>query len=302
MRILFQDTPKKIIIQKSKKLAYFCAISPKVTKDLNYLGLKSIATNYDLFFVDIWGVVHNGISPFKDALLVLDELEKINKEYVLLTNAPRPNFSVKIFLKNMGISENISSKVYTSGQASLDYLLKNYKEKKFFHIGPPRDFDLFTSFKKNKTIDIIKCEYILCTGLFEEYGQDLNYYKKILKRETNKKMICTNPDLIVDKGEKREYCAGSIAKIFEDLGGTVEYFGKPYSNVYKQWTKKIDNKKILCIGDNLNTDIRGANMQNYSSLLICNGIHRDELLNKKQNDLFKEYDVNVDYVQKNLIW
>ena len=88
-------------------MANFCAISPKVTKNLNYLGLKSIAENYDLFFVDLWGVVHNGISPFKDALTVLNELEKINKEYVLLTNAPRPNFSVKKFLEKMGISKNI---------------------------------------------------------------------------------------------------------------------------------------------------------------------------------------------------
>ena len=283
-------------------MANFCAISPKVTKNLNYLGLKSIAENYDLFFVDLWGVVHNGISPFKDALTVLNELEKINKEYVLLTNAPRPNFSVKKFLEKMGISKNISNKVYTSGQASLDYLLNNFKDKKFFHFGPQRDFDLFTSFKKNKTNDIIKCEYILCTGLFDEYSQDLNYYKKILKSEINKKMICTNPDLIVDKGEKREYCAGSVAKIFEELGGVVEYFGKPHYNIYIQSTKKIDKKKVLCIGDNLSTDIRGANMQNFSSLLICNGIHKNELLKRNQIDLFKEYNVNVDYIQKSLRW
>ena len=283
-------------------MADFCDISPKMTKNLDNLGLKSVAESFDLFFVDIWGVLHNGISPFEDAIVALNKLEEINKEYILLTNAPRPNFSVKNFLKKMGISENISSKVYTSGQASLDYLLKNFKEKKFFHIGPPRDFDLFTSFKNNKTNDINESEYILCTGLFDDYSKDLNYYKKILNNEINKKMICTNPDLIVDKGELREYCAGSVAKIFEDLGGIVEYFGKPYLNVYGQSTIKIDNKKVLCIGDNLNTDIRGANMQNFSSLLICNGIHRAELLKKKQNDLFKEYDVNVDYIQKNLKW
>ena len=271
-----------------------------MTKNLDNLGLKSVAENFDLFFVDIWGVLHNGISPFEDAIVALNKLDEINKEYILLTNAPRPNFSVKNFLKKMGISENISSKVYTSGQASLDYLLKNLKEKIFFHIGPARDFDLFTSFKNKKANDISESEYILCTGLFEDYIQDLNYYKKILNNEINKKMICTNPDLIVDKGEIREYCAGSVAKIFEDLGGIVEYFGKPYLNVYGQSAKKIDNKKVLCIGDNLNTDIRGANMQNFSSLLICNGIHRAELLKKKQNDLFKEYDVNVDYIQKNL--
>ena len=93
----------------------------------------------------------------------------------------------------------------------------------------------------DKTSDIIKCEYILCTGLFDEYSQDLNYYKKILKSEINKKMICTNPDLIVDKGEKREYCAGSVAKIFEDLGGVVEYFGKPHKEIYRMCFNNKEN-------------------------------------------------------------
>ena len=110
-------------------------------------------------------------------------------------------------------------------------------------------------------------------------------------------MICTNPDLIVDKGATREYCAGSVAKIFEDLGGTVEYFGKPYLNVYGQSAKKIDNKKVLCIGDNLNTDIKGANLQNFKSLFISSGVHRTEIDKEKPSDLFKKYNVKVDYLQ-----
>ena len=272
-----------------------------MTKNLNNSGLKSIVENYDLFFVDIWGVVHNGIYFFEDAINALNELDKLNKEYVLLTNAPRPNYSVKKFLIKMGISENISNKVYTSGQASLDYLLKNFKNKKFYHLGPLRDFDLFYLFQENKVNEINKSEYIICTGLFDGHNQDLYYYKKILLGEKNKKMICTNPDLVVDRGNEREYCAGSIAKIFEEQGGQVEYFGKPYPNVYSQ-SINVKNKKILCVGDNLNTDIKGANIQNFSSLLISNGIHREELINKNQNDLFKEYNVNVDYIQDSLKW
>jgi len=272
-----------------------------VTKNLNNLGLKNIANSYDLFFIDIWGVIHNGINFFEDSIKAIDQLKKLKKEYVLLTNAPRPNLSVKTYLIKMGISENISSKVYTSGQASLDYLIKNFNNKKFFHLGPIRDFDLFVSFKKNKVNEIDKSEYILCTGLFDEEDKDLNYYKKMLDGKKNKKMICTNPDLVVHRGKVKEYCAGSVAKIFEELGGKVEYFGKPYPNVYSQ-SAKLENKRVLCIGDNLNTDIKGANIQNFSSLLISNGIHRDELVNKNQIDLFKEYNVSVDYIQNSLKW
>ena len=114
-------------------------------------------------------------------------------------------------------------------------------------------------------------------------------------------MICTNPDLIVDKGEKREYCAGSVAKSFEEIKGKVIYFGKPYPPVYNLSTKVI-NKKILCIGDNLNTDIKGANIQNFDSLLITNGIHRKEILDLELDEVLKKYETTVDYIQRSLKW
>jgi len=113
-------------------------------------------------------------------------------------------------------------------------------------------------------------------------------------------MICTNPDLIVDRGEEREFCAGTIAKLFEDIGGEVNYFGKPYPLVYNLSTN-IKNKKILCIGDNLNTDIKGANNQNFTSLLISNGIHKKEVKNNFEK-LMKIYDVKIDYIQSSLKW
>ena len=113
-------------------------------------------------------------------------------------------------------------------------------------------------------------------------------------------MVCTNPDLIVDRGSEREFCAGSIAKIFEELGGQVDYFGKPYPLVYNQ-AKAVKNKKVLCIGDNLNTDIKGANIQNFNSLFISGGIHKNETKNNI-NNLLESYNAKVDYVQSKLKW
>ena len=110
-------------------------------------------------------------------------------------------------------------------------------------------------------------------------------------------MIC-NPDLIVNRGNKIEYCAGSVAKVFEEIGGKVKYFGKPYPLVYE---KSIDNigKSVLCIGDNLNTDIKGANILNFNSLFILNGIHKNEKENQL-NRLFEKYKVDVNYIQEKL--
>ena len=272
-----------------------------MTKNLDREGLCSIVDNYQLFYVDLWGVVHNGISLHNEAINALKEITKKGKEYILLTNAPRPNSVVKTFLKKMGMEEEIIQHVFTSGEASLIYLKKNLIDKKFFHVGPPRDIDLFKDFKEFKSNQIENSEYIICTGLFEDHEEDLKYYKELFEKNLKKKMICTNPDLIVDRGNKRELCAGSIAIIFEKMGGEVIYFGKPYPEVYNQ---SIDNKgkKILSIGDNLNTDIKGANLLNYDSLIISNGIHKNEIKEKGIEETAKSYETICNYIQSELKW
>jgi len=271
-----------------------------MSENLDHFGFKSIVDNYDLFFIDIWGVVHNGIKLHNTSIEVLENLSNLNKEFVLLTNAPRPNKTVVNFLKQMGLKK-FHENVFTSGEAALKYLIKELKNQKFFHIGPSRDFDLFKSFEKKKVLDIKDADYLLCSGLFEEYDNDLNYYKKLFSEHISKKMICTNPDLIVDRGKQREYCAGSVAKSFEEIKGEVIYFGKPYPPVYNLSTE-TKNKRVLCVGDNLNTDIKGANIQNYDSLLITNGIHRSEISKVKLNNVIEKYKVKIDYFQTDLKW
>ena len=272
-----------------------------MSENLDNNGLKSIAENYDIFYIDLWGVIHNGINLHKNAIVALEEITKAKKKYVLLTNAPRPNKTVKLFLEKMGMSTEIRKNVYSSGEVALNYLKKNFLEEKFYHLGPPRDFDLFLDFKKYKTSNIKESSYLLCTGLFEKQGQDLDYYKELFKEHINKKMICTNPDLIVDRGDKRELCAGSVALVFEKMGGEVIYFGKPFPEVYNQ---SINNKekKILSIGDNLNTDIKGANLLHYDSLLISNGVHKDEIKKEGIDIVSKKYEAIVNFIQTELKW
>ena len=269
-----------------------------MTVNLDKTGLKSIINDIDLLFIDIWGVLHNGIKLYEESLNVLNQLEQYKKEYILLTNAPRPNSTVINFLKNMGLDQSKCEKVSTSGEVALKYLKSKYKALKFFHVGPPRDFDLFKSFEEFKVNNLDESNFIICTGLYDNFSKNLDYYKNLLKNKVDKKMVCTNPDLVVDRGSNREFCAGSVAKIFEELGGEVEYFGKPYPLIYTQ-SADIKNKKILCIGDNLNTDIKGANVQNFKSLFIMNGIHKNE---NNIDELKKKYDVDNDYTQKNLVW
>tara|TARA_B100000035_G_C20968338_1_gene539840 strand:- start:363 stop:1181 length:819 start_codon:yes stop_codon:yes gene_type:complete len=272
-----------------------------MTKNLDKEGLSSIVDNYQLFYVDLWGVVHNGETLHNEAIKALKEIAKKKKDYILLTNAPRPNYSVKSFLEKLGMDKEIRDHVFTSGEAALLYLKKNLLGKTFFHVGPPRDFDLFKDFEKMKSNNIENCNYILCTGLFDEYDKDLTYYKNLFEKNIEKKMICTNPDLIVDRGNRREFCAGSVAMVFEKMGGEVIFFGKPYPEVYNQSTDN-KNKKVLSIGDNLNTDIKGANLLNYDSLLISNGIHKNEIKEKGVEKVAKSYEAICNFIQSELKW
>ena len=214
-------------------------------------GLSQIQSKYDAFFIDLWGVIHNGIKLYSGAIDVLKNLNKLNKRFVLISNAPRPSKSVEKYLLNLKMDRVFLKNVFTSGEAALEALKKNIYGKKFYHIGPERDKDLIKGFKKNKTI-LEKCEFILCTGLFENEKNSINYYKNLLEKYTEKKMICTNPDLIVHRGSRSEYCAGTLAQAFEELGGKVVYFGKPYSEIYNFCVKKSES--ILAIGDNLRTE------------------------------------------------
>ncbi len=267
-------------------------------KDLNHLS--EIFHSYDTFVIDLWGVMHNGISLNPKAIEVIENLDKNSKKIVFLSNAPRPSSKVIEFLKKLKMQEKFLSKVVTSGEAAMEAINKNKFGKKFYHLGPSRDQSIFETVLENKT-SLDSCDFILCTGLFDEQDEDLNYYKDLLKSFTSKKLICTNPDLIVHRGDNEELCAGSVAKTFESLGGEVIYYGKPYKEIYEMCFEL--NEKVLAIGDNLRTDIKGANDLNIDSLFIYNGVHRNEIKNDKGLPaLLKRYNVKTKYFQKELKW
>ncbi len=262
--------------------------------------LSKIYSSYDTFIIDLWGVMHNGISLNKKAMEVVKNLTLKSKKIVFLSNAPRPSLNVKEFLMNMKMEEKYLKNIVTSGEAAMSAINQNRFGKFFFHLGPDRDEPIFKQVKKNQT-SIEKSEFILCTGLFDEHEGDLDYYKNLLKDHLSKKLVCTNPDLTVHRGNSEEYCAGLIAQIFESMGGEVIYFGKPYKEIYKMCFK--NQERVLAIGDNLRTDIKGANNLKIDSIFILDGVHRQEY--KSENELeilFKKYKVRPKYFQTILNW
>ena len=267
-------------------------------KKLNHLA--EIYKNYDTYIIDLWGVIHNGIKLNPKAIEVVKNLTKEKKKVVFLSNAPRPSKEVKKFLQQLKMEDQYLQNIMTSGEAAMIALQKESYGKFFFHLGPARDSSVFFKIRENQTV-LEKCNFILCTGLFDDREEDLDYYKNLLKDQTSKKLICTNPDLTVHRGDVEEYCAGSIAKIFESLGGKAVYFGKPYKEIYKMCFSK--KEKVIAIGDNLNTDIKGANNMKIDSIFISNGVHRSEFNHESElNNLSSKYKVSYNYYQPELIW
>ena len=267
-------------------------------KELNHLS--DIYKNYDTFVIDLWGVMHNGLILNSKAIEAIEHLKINSKKIVFLSNAPRPSSKVVDFLLKMKMDRKYLSNVMTSGEAAMHAINKNRFGKTFYHLGPPRDTSIFEKVKKNKT-DLEKCDFILCTGLFDSHSNDLDYYENFLKKHVTKKLICTNPDLTVHRGDVEELCAGSVAKVFEELGGEVVYFGKPHKEIYKMCFD--ENEKVLAIGDNLRTDIKGANNLNIDCIFISNGVHRDEYKDTSElESLLKKYKVNANFFQKEFKW
>lgn len=267
-------------------------------KKLNHLS--EIYSLYDTFIIDLWGVIHNGVQLNEAAIEVVKKLTEHKKKVIFLSNAPRPSSVVKNFLKKLKMNEEYLQNIVTSGEAAM-IALNNLKfGNSFFHLGPVRDNLVYEKIQERKT-SLENSDFIICTGLFDDQKEDLKFYTELLKDHKKKKMICTNPDLIVHKGEIKEYCAGSIAKTFEELGGEVIYFGKPYEEIYKICFN--DNKRVLAVGDNLKTDIKGANNMKIESVFITGGIHRSEF--KSEKDLEKlliKYKVKANYFQNQLSW
>ena len=271
-------------------------------------SLKEIEDKYDIFFIDLWGVIHNGLQLFESIENVLNRLKKKNKVIFFITNAPRRSFVIADQLNDFGLSKNFYDRIISSGEITWLSLKKNYEKKKCFMIGPPRDYHLV----EGLDIEIVEdysngVDIIINTGpwgdddILENYTDLLNSLIKF-----NSLMICSNPDKTVIRGKNFMICAGLLAEYYEKIGGKVIYYGKPHSNIYEFCYKLIEGEnKILVIGDSLENDIKGANLQKLDSVLITDGIHREVNNNKdidkeKLDDLIKKKNIKPKFVMRKL--
>lgn len=262
-------------------------------------SFDEVSDRYRAAFVDLWGCLHNGYAPFPEAVAALERFRAKGGKVLLLTNSPRPRPSVIRQLDKIGLPRDIYDDVAASGDASQFSLASGDVGLRVYHLGPERDRGFFADLPqetlKNRDIQLVplkEAEGIVCTGLFDDDSETPDDYRDTLlyARTKGLKLLCTNPDLIVDKGDKRIYCAGAIAKLYQDMGGTSLYFGKPHPPIYDLARNRLaaisdaTDAEVICIGDGINTDIRGAIAEDLDSLFITGGLARAETVTTDQPD------------------
>jgi HAD superfamily hydrolase (TIGR01459 family) len=268
---------------------------------------SEISDKYTAVICDLWGCLHNGVESFPEALRALENFKASNGKVILVTNAPRPIANVEYQIANLGIKETYYDMLLTSGELTSNYIDKiSESQLNIFHIGGKRHHSIYKNMIHEKKIsieiDIIEhADLIVCTEPFNPSRDQLSDYENILKVGIDKDLtlLCANPDLVVDVGDKREMCAGSLASMYEKMGGKVVYFGKPHKNIYQEVYSFLNRvgqskpKSILCIGDGLKTDIQGANNENLDSLLVVGGLLRKKhLLGNEKNTIIDERKLN----------
>ena len=252
--------------------------------------LDAIEPGYRVLFCDLWGCLHDGVRAFPPAVAALERFRAGGGRVVLLTNSPRPSGGVALQLDALGAPRSCWDLVVSSGDAAQAAMAAGQFGRKVFHIGPERDLIFFQD-ADGRPIDVERvpieeAEGIVCTGLFDDRTETPDDYRGIILygKTRGLKLLCANPDIVVDVGEIRIYCAGAIARAYAEAGGRSYYFGKPHPPIYALARRELEAltghppapDEILCIGDGIATDILGAMGESLDALFVTGGLAAPE--------------------------
>lgn len=252
---------------------------------MQYLtGFAPLAAQYCGFIVDLWGVIHDGVTPYEGAIDCLQHLRQQGSPVVLVSNAPRRAAVAQQGMREMGISEALYTGILTSGELT-HALLRDRTDpwfaklgRRMFHLGPERDRNLYTGLDVLPVETPAEAEFMLNTGPDYRSPTDLAMYEETLQEcaTAHLPMICANPDLEVIRGGEPVICAGALARRYEAIGGEVRWVGKPDPAVYRPALAMIGlpPAQVLAVGDSLRTDIAGAAAAGIAACWILGGIHR----------------------------
>lgn len=240
---------------------------------------------YTALYCDLWGCLHDGVQAFAPAVAALERFRERGGSVLLLTNSPRPEGAVVAQLDALGAPRSCYDAVVSSGDAAQAAMVAGQFGRRVYHIGPERDLVFFEDANGRpfdiERVPLEEAEGIVCTGLFDDRTETPDDYRATILYGKVKglKLLCANPDIVVDVGDRRIYCAGAIAAAYTEAGGRSYYFGKPHPPIYALARERllamgieVPSDEILCIGDGIGTDIAGAMGESLDALFLSGGL------------------------------
>lgn len=250
-------------------------------------NLAEIGGDYGVLFCDLWGCVHNGKMAYPAAIAALQAYRAGGGRVALVTNAPRPRGLVADQIARLGVPDDAWDDIVTSGDAAQDAMFSGRVGRRVWHVGPDRDLGFFTETQDPRAAGIARvpleeAEGIVVTGPYDDRTDRPEDYRDRLAaaRDRGLPLLCVNPDIVVDYGDQRLYCAGALAQLYEEMGGEALYFGKPHAPIYDLARRRLGvgaDVPALAIGDGIGTDILGAVNQEIDSLFVTGGLAAEHM-------------------------
>ncbi|KIZ40179.1 MULTISPECIES: TIGR01459 family HAD-type hydrolase [Rhodopseudomonas] len=254
--------------------------------------LRDLVGGVDVVLSDIWGVVHNGLESFPEACAALRAVRAQGSTVILITNAPRPADSVQRQLRKLQVPDDCYDAIVSSGDLARNFIA-DHPGQAVFWLGPDRDNSIHRGLDMVMT-PLDKADYIICTGPFDDETESAEDYRQMMGEALARKLtlVCANPDIVVERGDRLIYCAGAIAELYRELGGEVIFYGKPHRPIYDRAMAIARScrkaatpvERVLAIGDSVRTDLTGAQGFGIDCLFVTRGIHADAFAGIDQLD------------------
>lgn len=246
-------------------------------------GLAALGPLYDGFVLDLWGCLHNGIEAYPGVVPALYRLKEAGKRLVILSNAPRRASVVQTGMARIGIVPELYDHLLSSGELAWRAIVagRDGLGQRCLRIGPERDLSMVEGNGLIEVERVAEAEFLLVTGPREDH-LGLEDHQAVLDEALARglPLLCANPDLDVLRGPQRMICAGTLARYYEQRGGRVLSYGKPFAATYVECQRLLaiaEAKLVLAVGDSLHTDIAGAQGAGFATALIPGGIHGERL-------------------------
>ena len=249
-------------------------------------SLSEIGADYDALLCDLWGCLHNGIAPYPAAVAALQAFRAGGGKVVLLTNAPRPHPDVIAQLDRMDVPRDAWDVVVSSGDAAQDAMFAGAVGRKVWFVGADKDLNFFNippewaNAPAIERVPLDEAEGIVCTGPYDDLHETPEDYRGrlLLAKTRGLKLLCANPDIVVDMGDQRIYCAGALAQLYTEMGGESLYFGKPHPPIYDLARRRLaalggpEEPRLLAIGDGIRTDVEGGLGEGIDTIFVTGGL------------------------------